>query len=58
MSKQNNLAFRTIMLINNDRKQGIKGAPVAHNGINGASGNVISIASYLKRVAFFGGFAS
>ena len=58
MSKQNNIALKTLVLIHSDRKQPIKGAPVADNGINGASGNVISIASYLNRVAFFGGFAS
>ena len=58
MSKQNNLAFRTIMLINNDRKQGIKGARVASTERETKNSNVVSIVSYLNRVAFFGGFAS
>jgi hypothetical protein len=60
MENKNNIALKTLVLINSDRKQAIKGAPVANNSINGASGNVISIAGYLNRDAtpYFGGFAS
>ena len=58
MSKQNNIALKTLVLIHSDRKQAIKGAPVAHNGRETKNSNVVSIASYLNRVAFFGGFAS
>jgi hypothetical protein len=58
MSKQNNIALKALILINSDRKHAIKGATVAHSGLQTKKGNVISIAGYLKRVAFHGGFAS
>jgi hypothetical protein len=60
MQTKTNIALKTIILINNDRKQSIKSAPVASTAINGASGNVISIATYINRDAtpYFGGFAS
>ena len=55
-----NLALKTIMLINNDRKQGIKGVAVATSERKTKNINVVSIVRYLKRVAvpFRTGFAS
>ena len=58
MSKKNNIALKTLVLIHSDRKQGIKSAPVASIKRETKNSNVVSIASYLKRVAFFGGCAS
>ena len=58
MSKQNNIALKALVLIHSDRKQAIKGARVASIKRETKNSNVVSIASYLNRVAFFGGFAS
>jgi hypothetical protein len=58
MQNKNNIALKTLVLINSDRKHAIKSAPVASIKRETKNSNVVSITSYLNRVAFFGGFAS
>jgi hypothetical protein len=56
-----NLALKTIMLINNDRKQGINGAIIATSQRKEKNSGIISVVGFLNRVALpfkrNGGFA-